>query len=121
MNDPRALFTRLIDEAFNTGNLDVLDELISPDLVEHQFESPTRPAPVVGPAGVARVINELRRRSHDFHLALPDASVTADTVFARLRAPGTDPGGQPWNPPSARPFDLPVIPVARSCPHGPWV
>jgi ketosteroid isomerase-like protein len=113
MNDPRALFTRLIDEAFNTGNLDVLDELVSPDLVEHQFESPTRPAPVVGPAGVARIITELRRGSHDFHLAVEDASVTGDTVFARLRATGTDTGGQLGNPPTGRTFEITVIDVAR--------
>jgi|GEM_PF-270931 len=113
MNDPRALFTRLIDEAFNTGNLDVLSELVSPDLVEHQFESPTRPAPVVGPAGVARIITELRRGSHDFHLAVEEASVTGHTVFARLSATGTDSGGQLGNLPTGRTFKITVIDVAR--------
>ena len=121
MNDPRALFARLIDEGFNTGNLEVLDELVSPDLVEHQFESPTRPAPVVGPAGVARIITELRRGAHDFHLALEDASVTGDTVFARLRATGTDTGGQIGHPPTGRTFAITVIDVARYDPDGQMV
>lgn len=113
MHDPRALFTRLIDEAFNAGNIDALHRLVSPDLVEHQFESPTHPAPVVGPAGVARIITELRRGSNDFHLSVQDASVTGHTVFARLRATGTDTGGQLGHPPTGRTFEITVIDVAR--------
>lgn len=118
MHDPRALFTRLIDEAFNTGNLDALHEFVSPNLVEHQFESPTRPPPVVGPAGVARIITELRRGSSDFRLTVEDASVTGDTVFARLRATGTDTGGQLGHPPTGQTFEITVIDVARYDSHG---
>ena len=36
MSDPLTQFTRLIDEAFNNGDLRVLDGLVSPDFVEHQ-------------------------------------------------------------------------------------
>ncbi|MEO7422842.1 MAG: ester cyclase [Ornithinibacter sp.] len=118
MHDPRAQFTRLIYEAFNSGELDVLDQLVSPELVEHQFESPGQPAPVVGPEGVARIITELRRGSNDFHLAVEDASVTGDTVFARLRATGTDTGGQIGHPPTGQTFDITVIDVARYGPDG---
>ena len=110
MHDPRAQFTRLIDEAFNSGEL---DQLVSPELVEHQCESPTQPAPVVGPEGVARIITELRRGSHDFDLAVEDASVTGNTIFARLRDTGTDLGGQTGHPPTGQTFEIPVIDVAR--------
>ena len=40
---PLTQFTRLIDEAFNAGDLTVLDELVSPDFVEHQFEIAASP------------------------------------------------------------------------------
>jgi len=106
-------FTRLIDEAFNAGNLAVLDELVSPDFVEHQFESPQHPARSTGPAGVARIVAELRRGADDFHLAIEDVSVTGDTVWARLRGTGTDTGGQLGQPPTRRPFQITVIDIAR--------
>lgn len=113
MTTPLTQFTRLIDEAFNTGNLAVLDELVSSDFVEHQFESPQRPALVVGPPGVARTITELRRGAADFHLAIEDLSVTGDTVWARLRGTGTDTGGQLGQPPTGLPFAITVIDIAR--------
>lgn len=106
-------FTRLIDEAFNAGNLAVLDELVSPGFVEHQFESPEHPARATGPAGVARIVTELRRGAEDFHLAIEDVSVTGDTVWARRRGTGTDTGGQLGQPPTGRPFEITVIDIAR--------
>lgn len=110
-------FTRLIDEAFNGGNLTVLDELVSPDFVEHQFESPQHPARITGPDGVARIITELRRGADDFHLAIEDVSVTDNTVWARLRGTGKDTGGQLGQPPTGRPFQITVIDVARFLDH----
>jgi predicted ester cyclase len=113
MTAPLTQFTRLIDEAFNAGDLTVLDELVSPDFVEHQFETPRHPGRAVGPAGVARVVSELRAGADDFHLAIEDASVTGDTVWARLRGTGTDTGGQLGKPPTGRAFAITVIDVAR--------
>jgi predicted ester cyclase len=113
MTTPLSQFTRLIEEAFNGGDLSVLDDLVSADFVEHQFESPRHPARRVGPAGVARIVAELRRGAPDFHLAIEDSSVTGDTVWARLRGTGTDTGGQLGRPPTGRSFAITVIDVAR--------
>jgi predicted ester cyclase len=113
MTAPLTQFTRLIDEAFNAGDLTVLDELVSPDFVEHQFETPRHPGRAVGPAGVARVVSALRAGADDSHLASEDASVTGDTVWARLRGTGTDTGGQLGRPPTGRAFAITVIDVAR--------
>ena len=62
---PEALVRRLIEEGFNEGNLDVADELISPEMVEHQNFGPDH-AP--GAEGVKAVIASLRRAFSDFHL-----------------------------------------------------
>ena len=110
---PLSQFTRLIDEGFNAGDLTVLDELISPDFVEHQFESPQHPARVTGSASAARIISELRTGSDDFHLAIEDVSVTGDTVWARLRGTGTDTGGQLGKPPTGKSFAITVIDISR--------
>ena len=113
MTTPLTQFTRLMDEAFNAGDLTVLDELVSPDFVEHQFETPRHPGRAVGPAGVARVVSELRAGADDFHLVIEGASVTGDTVWARLRGTGTDTGGQLGQPPTGKAFAITVIDVAR--------
>lgn len=113
MTTPLSQFTRLIDEGFNAGDLAVLDQLVSPGFVEHQFESPEHPARVTEPAGVARIITELRRGADDFHLAIEDPSVTNDTVRARRRGSGTDTNGQLGQPPMGRTFEITVIDIAR--------
>lgn len=113
MSTPLAQFTRLIERGFNNGDLTVLDEVVDAGCVEHQFERPGRPAPVVGTSGLVRIITELRSGGADFHLAIEDSSVTGDLVWARLRATGTDTGGQLGRTPTGRPFEITVIDIAR--------
>ena len=86
---PEALVRRLIEEGFNQGNLDVADELISPDLLEHQNFGPDH-AP--GAEGVKAVIASLRRAFSDFHLAIDDLAVDGDTVWLRMTGTGTNDG-----------------------------
>ena len=69
---PETVARRLIDEGFNEGNLDVCDELTSPDLVEHQDFGPDH-AP--GAEGVKAVIASLRRAYSDFRLEIRDLTV----------------------------------------------
>lgn len=42
-SNPLHVFTRVVEDAFNTGDVAILDELISSDFVEHQFATPTDP------------------------------------------------------------------------------
>lgn len=113
MTTPLQQFTRLIDQGFNAGDLSVLDEVIDANLVEHQFERPGRPAPVVGTSGPARIITELRSGAPDFHLTIEATCVRGDMVWARLRATGTDTGGQLGRPATGRAFEITVIDIAR--------
>ena len=113
MTDPLALFTRLIEESFNAGDLEVLQELIAPNFVEHQFETPQRPARAVGPDGVARTVRQLRAGADDFHLTIEDSSVTGATVWARLRATGTDTHGQLGQTATGKTFEITVVDIAR--------
>ncbi len=113
MSDPLAQFRRLIDTAFNTGDLSHLDDLLSPAMAEHQFARADGPAPVVGPGGVVAIVSELRRGAPDFHLAVEDCTVAGDTVWVRMRATGTDTGGMLGHAPTQRQFAITVIDVAR--------
>jgi len=101
---------RMFDDGFSTGNTAVVDELCSPDLVEHQF----------GLAGVGAVaLDHVKAAIADVHTAFPDirftiedAVVDGEKVWARVRAQGTATGPF-FGPPSGRPFDITVFDVAR--------
>ena len=51
--------------------------------------------------------------SPDFRLTIDDLVVSHDTVWARMRATGTDTGGHFGRPPTGRTFDIQVIDICR--------
>jgi predicted ester cyclase len=101
---------RMFDEGFATGNGDVVDELCSPDLVDHQFG-------LAGQGEEAR--DHVRAAIRDVHSAFPDVRFTiedsvvqGDRVWVRVRGRGTATGPY-FGPPSGRPVDFTVIDIAR--------
>ena len=112
-HDNAALFRELIDRAFNHGDVDAIDRLAAPDLREHQFERPGSPPPLSGTAGLKKIVGQLRGGAADFHMHVEDVVVAGDMVWARLRATGTDTGGQLGNQPTGLTFDIQVMDVSR--------
>jgi predicted ester cyclase len=100
-------FRRLIDEGFTGGNLDVVDELISPECVEHQRGNRS------GVDGAKEVIRTLHRWMSDFSLTIEDVAVAGDVVWARNRARGVNTGSVMGNPPSGRLVEIDVIDIVR--------
>ena len=98
-HSPEVLVRRLIEEGFNQGDLDVADELIAPDMVEHQNFGPTH---ALGAEGVKAVIASLRRAFSDFHLEIDDLTVEEGTVWLRMTGTGTNDGSFMGNPPTGR-------------------
>ncbi len=107
---PEALARRLIEEGFNEGNLDVAEELISADLVEHQNYGPDHAA---GAAGVKAVIASLRRAFSDFHLAIDDLAVDGEIVWLRMTGTGTNDGAFMGHPPTGRAMRTDVFDALR--------
>ncbi len=105
-----AVLRRIFDEGFATGDVSVVDELCSPDLVEHQF----------GLAGEnAAALENLKAAMRQVSGAIPDVRFTiedsveqGDKLWARVRARGTATGPF-FGPPSGRPVDITVIDVVR--------
>jgi predicted ester cyclase len=102
---------RMFEEGFSTGDGSVVDELCSPDLVEHQFG--------LAGASSAEALEHLRTAIRDVHAAVPDVTFTiedhvevGDTIWVRVRARGTATGPF-FGPPSGRPVDFTVIDVCR--------
>ena len=109
-SDALSVLKRMFDEGFATGDVSVVDELCSPDLVEHQF----------GLSGdSAMAIAQVKDAMRDVHGAVPDISFTiedsvveGDTIWVRVRAQGTATGPF-FGPPSGRPVDFTVFDVVR--------
>lgn len=105
-----AVMHRMFDEGFATGDDAVVDELCSPDLVEHQF----------GLAGAgAEAIAHLKAAIRDVHAAVPDMRFTiedsvidGDRVWVRVRGRGTNTGPF-FGAPSGQPVDITVFDQAR--------
>lgn len=101
---------RMFDEGFATGSTDVVDELCSPNVVEHQF----------GLTGNGLdAINHVKAAIHDVHAAIPDIAFTiddavehGDTIWMRVTARGTATGPF-FGPPSHRPVTITIIDIAR--------
>jgi predicted ester cyclase len=107
---PLEVMRRMLVEGFGGGNTAVVDELCSPDLVDHQFG-------LAGSGEQAR--DNVRAAMRDVHAAFPDLRFTiedsvadGDRIWVRARGRGTATGPY-FGPPSGRPVDFTVIDVAR--------
>ncbi len=104
----KQVFRRVIEEGFNQGNLDSLDALFASDFREHQHG-------MVPPnlEGVKGAITYLRSIFPDLTLTIEDSIADGDTVWARIRARGTQRGPFMGLPPSDQTFAITVIDIAR--------
>ena len=108
--EPEAVVRLLIEEGFNRGDLDLVDGIVSPELVEHQNFGPNHAA---GADGVKAVIASLRRAFSDFHLQIDDLAVQGDTVWLRMTGTGTNDGSFMGNDPTGRPMRTDVFDALR--------
>ena len=98
---------RLTEEGFSNGDLNVIDELIAPDCVEHQRgNSP-------GAVGAKRVVRTLHSWFADFRLEIQDLVAHEDLVWIRNRATGTNTGRFLGFEPTGKPIDITVFDVVR--------
>lgn len=102
----KAAFRRVIAEAFNKGNYDVLRDHFNPDFVEHQFGLHATIE------GVQGDIQFLRTAFPDFTLTIEDMAADGDKVWARMTAHGTNRGGF-MGPPNGKSFKIAVFDQVR--------
>ncbi|NTU82325.1 MAG: ester cyclase [Chloroflexales bacterium] len=101
------IFRRVIEEGFNSGNLDALDACFSLHYTEHQFGLPATLEEFKGS------IRYLRDTFAPFSLTIEDLVADGDKVWARLTGRGADRNGLMGRPPSGRSFAITVIDVCR--------
>jgi predicted ester cyclase len=106
----RVVMRRMFDEGFSTGETAVVDELCSPDLLEHQFGMAGRGADAV--AHVKQAVREVHASIPDMSFTIEDCVESGDRIWVRAVGRGTA-SGPFFGPPSGRPVELTVIDVAR--------
>jgi predicted ester cyclase len=85
----KELVRRLYEEAFNEGDLDLVDELVSPEVVTHNpiiLDAPT------GPDSIRGGLVMIRKAFPDFHVEVLDLIAEGDRVAAFLTMSGTNEG-----------------------------
>jgi predicted ester cyclase len=102
-----AAFRKLIEVGFTQGDLGVVDELVSPDAIEHQRGS--KP----GIEGTKATITTLRRWFSDFELTVVKLTAEDDTVWSLNRARGVNTGSVMGFPPTGKSFEVDVMDVVR--------
>jgi predicted ester cyclase len=107
---PEAVVRRLIDEGFSLGRLEVADELVAEDCLEHQDFGPNHSP---GPDGVKAVIASLHRAFSDYRLTIEAISVQGDLVWTRNVATGTNDGPFFGHAPTGRSMRVTVFDVLR--------
>ena len=108
MSDLKALMTRIVEEAFNQGDLDAFEELISDDFVEHEDLPPDVPQ---GKAAPRAMITMMRDGFSDFRVTVEDMLQDGNKVITRSRFTGTHDGEFMGIPPTGKKFDVAVIDI----------
>lgn len=109
-SDAYRLVHRILVDGFSTGDGSVVDEVCSPDLVEHQFGLAGRGAEAI--AHLKAAIADVHRGVPDLTFTIEDSVEAGDTLWVRARGRGHATGPF-FGPPSGRPVDITVIDVVR--------
>ena len=87
----KALVRRFYEEAWDQGQLGVIDELFAENYLRHDLR-PTQPAP--GPEGMRQITADFRAAFPDLRFEVEIVIAEDEFVAARWRASGTHTG--PW-------------------------
>jgi predicted ester cyclase len=94
----KVLFQRTYEELLNRGNLDVADELVAPEFINH--EAP--PGRDRGPESMRGLATMLRTAFPDLRFEIEELVAEGDTVAGRLTMSGTHEGPLMGTPPTGR-------------------
>lgn len=85
----RQTILRYFEEVWNQGKLDVLDELLSSDYINH---SPGMPNPEPGPNGLKPIVSAIRTAFPDLKYVIKNMVVAEDYVAIHVLMTGTHTG-----------------------------
>lgn len=106
----KEIVRRLLEEGFDRGRVDVVDELVAADFVDH---SGPPDFPSTGPEAVKRLITLFRTAFPDLRTGIDDMIAEDDRVVVRGTFSGTHQGDFFGAPASQRSFTMTAIDIMR--------
>jgi steroid delta-isomerase-like uncharacterized protein len=103
--DHRAVVHRFYSEVFEGGNLDLIDEMLTDDFVDHEAP-PDMPN---GRDGAKEMLGGLRQAFPDLRVTVEDTIVEGDRVAVRARMTGTHQADYMGIPATGNSVDMPLI------------
>jgi steroid delta-isomerase-like uncharacterized protein len=97
MEENKAIVLRFFEEAFNRGNLAVIDELIAPHLAYHSPDGDIR-----GLEGTYQLVTGMRTAVPDFHVTVEEVIAEGEKVVIRYADRGTHQGEGIGVPPTGK-------------------
>lgn len=107
--DPKAIMQRFYKEVINGRNLDLIDEVMSADFIEHEEVPGLAP----GPEGAKQFFAMVQTGFPDFQMNVEDILAEGDKVVVRSRLTGTHKGEFMGVPASDKSIDVSVIDIVR--------
>ena len=92
----KAVVRRVIEEAWNGGDLTMIDETVASNYVGHD---PSWPEPIKGPEGFKQWVGAAHTLFPDFQITVDDLVSEGDKVAGRITMRGTHQGELPGFPP----------------------
>lgn len=108
-DDDKALAQRLYDEVFNAGKIELIDELLAEDAVDHE-EIPGVPP---NRESLRQFVAMLRAAFRNVRFAPEDLIAEGDRVVARARPTGTQRGEFIGMPATNKSVDIEVIDIVQ--------
>jgi steroid delta-isomerase-like uncharacterized protein len=105
----KAVIRRFRAEVFNRGNVDLLEEIVTPDALDHS-PNPGQPP---GIEGVKWVVRTYRAASPDFHMEPHDENAEGNKVVSRWTITGTHQGDLFGIPPTGKRVSIAGIDIIR--------
>jgi steroid delta-isomerase-like uncharacterized protein len=106
----KAIVRRWYEDLFNGANLDVADEIVTPD---HAHHDPTLPDIPSGPEGQRQLVSLYRNAFPDAHITVEDQLAEGDEVATRWTGRGTHQGELRGVPPSGNRVEVTGISINR--------
>jgi steroid delta-isomerase-like uncharacterized protein len=95
----KATLRRWIEEGWNKGNVNLVDELYAANLVQHD---PNSPVPVASSAALKAYVGVYRSAFPDLHFTIDDLLAEGDKVLWRFTSHGTHRGALGPLPPTGK-------------------
>src|SRR5690349_25168413 len=107
--DNIAAFRRVMEEGFSKGNLDAIDEVVSPEFLEHE----PGPGLDLGREGLKQIIKILRVGFPDLTATVEDIVGSGEKMCFRVTFRGTNQGEMMGFPPTGRQATWQAVDIVR--------